>query len=194
MSQTNTNTNNGQNRNKISRRGGQGRGVPNGSGRGDHRNGRGNNSIAKYSFEGKMKDSPISKLTITKTGHRPSQFKKICDILPVFCADKNYRGLNEVLRTGCDKVKDDFMPAYPNATQWSNTHHVEIQTVDPTANIDATTGLRPPITTVLQKTHVFDANLQKRLLLQYKRNSKIKYEEYAKFLADKKALITIIFG
>ena len=43
------------------------------------------------------------------------------------------------------------------------------------------------------KTHVFDANLQKHLPLQYKRSSKIKSEEYTKFLADKKALITIIF-
>ena len=32
------------------------------------------------------------------------------------------------------------------------------------------------------------------LLSQYKRNSKKKSLEYAKFLADKKALITIIFG
>ena len=81
MSQTNTNANNGQNRNQISGRGGRGRGAPNGSGRGDRRNGRGNNLIAKYSFEGKMKDGPISKLTITETGHRPSQFKKISDAL-----------------------------------------------------------------------------------------------------------------
>ena len=113
---TNTNTNNGQNWNQISGRGGWGQGGLSGSGRGNCRNGRRNNLIAKYSFEGKMKDGPLSKLTITKTGHRPSQFKKICDVLPVFCADKNYQGLNEVLRTGHDKVKDDFMPAYPNAT------------------------------------------------------------------------------
>ena len=74
MSQTNTNTvtNNAQNRNQISGRGGQDPGGPSGSGCGDRRNGCGNNSIAKYSLEGKMKDGPISKLTITKTGHRPT--------------------------------------------------------------------------------------------------------------------------
>ena len=72
MSQTNTNTNNGQNRNQNSRRGERGRGGPRGSGRGDRRNGWGNNLIAKYSFEEKIKDGPISKLTITKIGHRPS--------------------------------------------------------------------------------------------------------------------------
>ena len=75
MAPPNTNTNDGQNRNQISGRGGQGRGAPNGSGHGDRRNGCGNNSIAKYSFEGKMKDSPIFKLTITETGHKPSSSK-----------------------------------------------------------------------------------------------------------------------
>ena len=124
MSQTNTNTNNGQNRNQISGRGGWGQWTPNGSGRGDCRNGRENNSIKKYSFEGKMKDSPISKLIITKTGHRPSQFKKISDTFSVFCADKNYQGLDEVLRTRRDPVKTDFMLAYPDATRWSSTHHI----------------------------------------------------------------------
>ena len=44
------------------------------------------------------------------------------------------------------------------------------------------------------KTHVFDANLQKQLLWEYKRKSKIKSEEYVKFVADKKDLIIIIFG
>ena len=90
MSQTNTNTNNGQNRNQFSGRSGRGQGGPSGSGRDDRRNGRGNNSIAKYSFEGKMKDGPISKLTITETGHRPTQFKKITDTFPILCADKNF--------------------------------------------------------------------------------------------------------
>ena len=105
MSQSNTDTNNSHNQN--SGRGGRGRGPPNGSGRGDCRGDcrtdcrtdRGNKSIAKYSFKGKMKDGPISELTITETGHRPSQFKKIYDALPVFCADKNYGGLDEVLRS-----------------------------------------------------------------------------------------------
>ena len=90
MSQTNTNTNNSQNRNQISRRGGRSQGGPSNSGRGNRRNGHGNNLIANYSFEGKMKDIPISKLTITKTGHRPSRFKEISDDLPVLCADKNF--------------------------------------------------------------------------------------------------------
>ena len=101
MSQTNTHTNNSQNRYQNSGRGGRARGL-NSSGRSNCRNYRGNKSIKKYSFKGKMKDGPISELTITETGHRPSQFKKLWDDLPVFCADKNYGGLNEVLRTRRD--------------------------------------------------------------------------------------------
>ena len=47
---------------------------------------------------------------------------------------------------------------------------------------------------MMEQTHIFDANLQKELLLEYKRNSKNKSQEYAKFLVDKKASITILFG
>ena len=86
------------------------------------------------------------------------------------------------------------MPKYPNATRWSSTHHVEIQIVTPGAKVDLTTGLRPFVLIVVEQTHVFDTNIQKQLLSEYKRNSKNKSLEYAKFLADKKALTTLIFG
>ena len=45
-----------------------------------------------------------------------------------------------------------------------------------------------------QQTLVFDANLKKKLLSECKRDSRIQSHEYSKFLANKKALITIIFG
>ena len=85
MSQTNTQANNGQNRNQNSGRGGREQGSNSGNGRSDRRNDRGNKSIAKYSFKGKMKDGPISELTITETGHRSSQYKKLWDALPLLC-------------------------------------------------------------------------------------------------------------
>ena len=173
---------------------GVGWGALNGSGLGDYRNSRGNNLIAKYTFAGKMKDGPLSKLTINETGHRPSQFKKISDALPVFCADKNYRGLDEVLRTGRDLVEDDFMLAYPNANQWSTTHYIQTTSVNPEAPADPQTNKRPVTYQVLEQTIVTNANLQKQLLSDYKRNSKNKSQEYNKFLADKKSLITILYG
>ena len=54
-----------------------------------------------------MKDSPITKLLITETGHSPTQYKKIVDTLPVLCADKNYQGIDDVIWTGNDLVETD---------------------------------------------------------------------------------------
>ena len=56
-----------------------------------------------------MKDGPISKLIITKTGHWPAQYKKIIDTLPVSCIDKYYKGLDEVVWAGNDLVEVDFI-------------------------------------------------------------------------------------
>ena len=134
-----------------------------------------------------MKEGTISKLTITETGHRPSQFKKIRNALPVFCADKNYGGLDEVLHTGRDKVKDDFMPAYPDTNRWSSIHHVQIASVNPNATIgvNAVTNERPITYQTVEQTIVTNPNLQKQLLSEYEHNSKNKSQEYSKFLADK---------
>ena len=140
-----------------------------------------------------MKDGPISKLTITKTGHRPSQFKKISDALRVLCADKNLQGLDEVLCNRFDRVKTDFMPDYLDANRWSTTHHLQISTVNSEANA-APNGSRPVLFQTMGQTHVTDANLQKELLSEYKRNSQNKTQEYTKFLADKKSLIMMLFG
>ena len=171
MSQTNTHTNNGQNRYQNAGRGGQGRGPNSGSGRGDCRNNCGNKSITKYSFKGKMKDGPISELTITEIGHRPSQFKKLYDALPVFCTDKNYGGPDEVLRTGHDQVEGDLMPPYLNATLWSHTHQIQVATfADGAALIKGSlTGERVITYKLVNKTIFTDANLQN----SYYRNTNV---------------------
>ena len=90
-----------------------------------------------------MKDSPISKLTITKTGHRSTQYKKIVDTLPVLCPDKNYQGTNDVIWTRNNLVETDFMPTYPDTNRWSTTHHVKIRTVNPT-KVAAADAHAPP--------------------------------------------------
>ena len=69
-----------------------------------------------------------------------------------------------------------------------------MDTVNPNATIDTKTGCRPIISQIVAKTHVFNTNLQKKLLLEYDLQSKIKSQEYAKLTTDKKALITIICG
>ena len=70
MSQTNTNTNTGAgntNQNINAGRDGQGKRGSGSQGRRGCQNHRGK-LVAKYSFDGKMKDGPLSKLTITKGG------------------------------------------------------------------------------------------------------------------------------
>ena len=167
MSQNNTHTNNGQNRYQNSGRGGRGQGS-NGSGRGDSRNNCGNKSIAKYSFKGKIKDGQMSELTITETRQRPSQFKKIYNALPVFCADKNFGGLDEVLCTGRDKVENDFIPAYPNANIWSIKHQIQVATVAEGATriLGSLTGKCVTTYELVDHTVVTNASLQKQLFLE----------------------------
>ena len=89
-----------------------------------------------------MKDGLISKLIITKTGHWSTQYKMIIDTPPVLCTDKNYLGLDEVVWTGNNFVEADFMPLYPDAIQWSTTHHVQIITIN-LMDVTQADGSRP---------------------------------------------------
>ena len=129
-----------------------------------------------------MKDGPIFKLLNTKTRYWPTQYKKIIDTFLVLCADKNYQGIDDVIQTGLNLVEMGFMPTYPDADQWSTTHHVESRIVNP-KNTTAVNRSHPPIITMEQQTHVFDENIQKELLSEFELDSKIKSQEYSKFLA-----------
>ena len=92
MSHTTTNTGDGNtSRNKKSARDGRDQGGFGGQGHSGCSSNRGNSSIAKYLFEGKMKDGCLSKLTITESANRAIQYKKITYTLPVYCTDKGYR-------------------------------------------------------------------------------------------------------
>ena len=55
-------------------------------------------------------------------------------------------------------------------------------------------GVCPVTTQMVEKTHVFKSNFQKQLLLEYDHKTNIKKQEWAKLTANKKSLITIIFG
>ena len=91
MSQINTNTEGGNtNHNQHAGRGGRGRGGSGGQDRGGCGGNCGNSTIAKSSFEGKMKDGSLFKLTITECTHQATQYKKIIDTLPVLCVDKGF--------------------------------------------------------------------------------------------------------
>ena len=107
-----------------------------------------------------MKDGPLSKLTITKGGQRATQYKKIIDALPVFCADKGYKFINDIIWTNTKRLQKSFLLTYPDTGRWLNTYHVEIKTVDPQGALDAN-GNRITILETQLRTNVFNPNLQK---------------------------------
>ena len=159
---TNTNTNTGAgntNQSHNTRRGGRGQGGSSRRGRAGRGNNCGKNTVTRYSFEGKMKDGPLSKLTITEGGQQATQYKKIIDVLPVFCADKGYKFIDDVIQTNTKLLEAAFLPTYPEATQWSSTYHVQIDVVNTTVATDPLTGLCPLITEMQRKSHVFNPNL-----------------------------------
>ena len=170
MFQTNTNTNNdpgNTNWNKISGRSGQGQGGSGGRGRGGHGGNCRNNSIAKYLFEEKMKDGYLSKLTITKSGHRATQFKKIIGALPIFCADKNYRYIDDIICTNTKLTKANFVPSYLVITQWLSMYHVNLGSVNPIVGLNIPSGARPTCTEMIEKSPIFYPNFQEQVLSDY---------------------------
>ena len=97
MTQKNTNSVDGNNNlnPNIGRGGGRGQGDFGGHGGcRDHKN---NISIAKSLFEDKVKDGCLHKITITEGSHQATQLKKIRDALPILCANKNFKYLNDII-------------------------------------------------------------------------------------------------
>ena len=109
-----------------------------------------------------MKDGPLSKLTIFKGGQRATQYKKIIDALPVFCTDKGYRFIDNVICTNTELLEVAVLPTYPVATLWSTTYYVNVLTVN--LNAAEVNGACPQRKEMQQKSYVFDPNLQKQLL------------------------------
>ena len=93
-------------------------------------------------------------MTITETGHRATQYKKIIITLPILCVDKNYRCIEDVFHIWMNLDKANFTPPYPDTGQWSNTYNIEIKIVDPLGTPDLGTGKHPPTIVVRTRTYV----------------------------------------
>ena len=116
------------------------------------------------------------------------------DALPVLCADKNYRYIYDIVHTWTKLRAAAFLPVHPDPAQWSDTYSVEIKTVNPNAPPAAQTGACPIIISMVEKTHILNANVQKQLLSEYDQKSKIKSQKCSKLTTDKKSLTIIING
>ena len=85
-----------------------------------------------------------------------------------------------------------FFPTYPTATLWSSKYHVKVNVVEAAAVPDQH-GICPLITEMQQKSHIFDPNLWKRLLLEYILKCKLKLQKWSKLNSGKKSLMTMIY-
>ena len=86
-----------------------------------------------------------------------------------------------------------FLSTYPNATQWSSTHKVYVKVINETQPTTGMNNLHPLKTVMMDKSHVFNPNLQKKLIFEYDQKSKLKSQEWSKLKSDEKSVMTIIF-
>ena len=138
-----------------------------------------------------MKDVPFFKLTITKGGQWATQYKKIIDALPVFCADKGYRFINNVICTNKELLEAALLPTYPDPTQWSSTYYVQLEVVDPSATADSK-GVCAMRTEMQKKSHVFNPNLQKQLLLDYNQEHPVLKNQSWKTVETRATIVLLI--
>ena len=102
-----------------------------------------------------MKDGCLNKLIITECSHQATQFKKIHNVLSVLCAEKEFKYVDDIICINKELVNVDHLSTYPNETRWPIVVNVKIDTIDPTAAVDAFDS-RPNIKVVTKKTHVFN--------------------------------------
>ena len=87
-----------------------------------------------------MEDDCLSKLLITKSGHRATQYKNILDALSSFYNDKNYKYIDDIISTNTELTEAYFLPAYPVRIQQSSAHYMSLRSVDPIVGIDVPSG------------------------------------------------------
>ena len=99
----NRNNNNNYRRGGGRRQGGQGRGGR----RNNNKKDRYNNNPKTGGFQGALKEGPLKGMVITdNSGNRVTQYKKLKEALPPFCANKGWNGLHEIVRTEIDWDED----------------------------------------------------------------------------------------
>ena len=122
-------------------------------------------------------------LVITdNTNLRPTQYKKLMDALPTYCADKGYEGLVQILRDKEDWDDNTFFTKKPDAKQWSTTMEIRVR-IDKEGK---------PV--MLKQTFITDVNLKEELWVKYERDIKNEEKIWNNCQADKQALITILRG
>jgi len=175
----NRNNNNNYRRGGGRRQGGRGRGGR----RNNNKKDRYNNNPKTGGFQGALKEGPLKGMIITdNSGNRVTQYEKLKEALPPFCANKGWNGLHEIVRTEIDWDEDTYYDTRPDANQWSR-------------QVNSRIGVAEDGTPIMGNMIVItNPNLQEELLSAYERKRKLQEKKWDALQENKKALITIIRG
>ena len=81
------------------------------------------------------------------------------------CQDKNYKYINDIIRTNTEPTQAYFLSAYLIRTQQSSTHHVNPGSIDPIIGLDVPSGARPIDIEVVENPPLFNPNLKEQVQL-----------------------------
>ena len=129
-------------------------------------------------------------------------FKDLKDALPVYCSEKVYAGVGEIVRNMEDWNAKTFYPKPPDDTvrrTFSTPYRVELCVEDVTTSVtDAGTGVttvtHTPTFVYGDKWVVFDENLQKIELGKYEREVREKEKQWNRCQEQKKLLMAVVWG
>ena len=103
MANNNNNNNNptknggASNRNNNTRRGGRGRGGQNNDNSNNYDK---NQDKKKTGFQGQLQIGALKGIVITNNNNlRPTQFRELKKAIPMYCAEQDYVGVDEIIRT-----------------------------------------------------------------------------------------------
>ena len=157
-------------------------GQNNGGGRGRRNQ---HDLTKKSSHNGAIQSGCLKGLTISSDGNRSTQYKILKDALPVYCAEKLYPGVGEIVRNMEDWKEDTFYPTPPDdATKkkFSTPYCVKL-CVKSVVVVTGQDTNGDDITRIDQvdcmgiKWVVFDKNLQKIELGRYEQNVREKEKQ-----------------
>ena len=123
---------------------GRGGGRSNGGGRGA---GNQRNLTKKSSHSGQVQSGCMKGIVVSSDGNRATQYKALKDAVPVFCAEKNYSAVGEIVHDMEDWDVSTFYPAAPDDSV-RRTFSTPYQTVICREAVTSIVKVQVPVMTV----------------------------------------------
>ena len=119
----------------------------------------GNSTFADSLFVWKLENNCISNCSITKSGPRLNQLKKILEALDSLCQDKHYGYIPYIICTNTKPTKEYFLSNHPIKRCGSLKHHVKLGFIDPIIGLDVISGTSPIDSEMVKITPIFNRNI-----------------------------------